>query len=83
MAAHMRPNSARNVGFDRMSLACVCANCCSRLRKTESCVESELACEVRRLEPCEANCAEVRRERSKAARPTALRDMMVMGRHGY
>lgn len=55
-----------------MSLACVAANCCSRERKTESWVSRAEACEERKAEPCVAYCAEVRRERSKAARPTAL-----------
>jgi hypothetical protein len=60
-----------------MSFAWVCANCWRRERKTESWVSRAEALEARREEPWEANWAEVRRERSKAARPTPLRDMVV------
>jgi hypothetical protein len=45
-------------------------------------VEREEACVLRRFEPWLANWAEVRRERSNAARPTALRDILGW-RHGY
>lgn len=73
----MRANCARKDGSDRMSLAWVCANCCRRERKTESCVSRACASCDRKEFPWEANCADVRRERSKAARPTPLRDMVV------
>lgn len=53
------------------------ANCWRRERKTESWVASEVECEVRREEPWEAYWAEVMRERSKAARPTPLRDILM------
>ena len=75
MAAHMRANWARKVGFERMSLACVVANCCSSERNTASCVSRACALVERRVEPWLAYWAEVRRERSKAARPTPLRDI--------
>ncbi len=77
MAAHMRANCARKVGFERMSFACVWANCWSRERKTASWVSRACALVERRVEPWLAYCAEVRRERSKAARPTPLRDMFA------
>ena len=75
MAAHMRANWARNDGFDRISFACVCAKLCSRDRNTASCVSRACAFVLRSELPCEANWADVRRERSKAARPTPLRDI--------
>lgn len=37
----------------------------------------EVECELRRLFPWEAYWADVIRDRSKAARPTPLRDMML------
>ncbi len=77
MAAHMRANWARKVGLERMSLACVVANCCSRERNTASCVSRACALVERRVEPWLAYWAEVRRERSKAARPTPLRDIFA------
>ena len=43
-------------------------------RKTASCVSRACALVVRSVEPCEAYCADVRRDRSKAARPTPLRE---------
>ncbi len=76
MAAHMRANWARNVGFERMSLACVCANCCSSERNTASCVSRACALVERSVEPWLAYCADVSRERSKAARPTPFRDIL-------
>lgn len=54
MAVHMRANCARKDGSERMSLACVWANCCSAVRKTESWVSRASAFVARREEPCEA-----------------------------
>ncbi|KNB11726.1 hypothetical protein FOXG_20553 [Fusarium oxysporum f. sp. lycopersici 4287] len=79
MAAHMRANWARKAGSERISRACVFANCWRRERNTASCVSRAWALLARREEPCDANCADVRRERSKAARPTPLRDIVEVG----
>lgn len=72
MAEHMRANSARKDGLDRMSLACVWANCWRRERKTESWVAREVEWELRRVFPWEAYCSFVIFERSNAASPIPL-----------